>query len=102
MSKSNRSKGKFCSMVGCRIASPERETELQLRKEQGLMWYHTPQKSTTNNFKLTKTQRKEFRALAKPQHVDHPLQRKATLMERGHGIYMNLVSLLNKPEATRA
>ena len=90
-------------MVGCRIASPERETELQLHKEKGLMWYHTPQESTTNNFKLTKTQRKSIKALkVLSTNPDHPLQRKATLMERGHGIYMNIVSLLNKPEATRA
>ena len=101
MSKSNRIKGKYCYVTGCRGASMERENELFSRKL-GLTAAHKPVRSTSNNFKLTKTQRKALRALAKPQHVDHPLQRKATLMERGHGIYMNLVSLLNKPEATRA
>lgn len=101
MSKSNRIKGKFCSMVGCRITPEYREDELSSRK-QGLTHAHKPVRNTVNNLKLNKTQRKAFRALTKPQHPDHPLQRKATLMERGHGIYMNLVSLLNKPEAARA
>ena len=86
MSKSNRIKGKFVQLFGCRVQDVKRSIELESRRV-GLTDAHKPVRSTTNNFKLTKTQRKAFRALAKPQHVDHPLQHKATLMERGHGIF---------------
>lgn len=98
MSKSNRIKGAFDKVIGCRASSPERIESLALRTT-GITERHapTPRKGLP---KMTKRMRKAMRSpLFKGQDEQHPLARKADVHERGYAKIMGLVSsVIHTPE----
>jgi len=91
MSKSNRIKGTFSPVYGCRLSPIGRCEDLEQRKA-GLTKRHSPTPSKRVIPKITKTQRKLLAKIPKNEANCHPLQRKATAMERGAALMMGLVS----------
>lgn len=89
MSKSNRIKGKWNDLMGCRVASVERVHELESRTK----GVPESRKSVQRGFKITKTQRKSAkRLLDAGDNKQHPLSRSASIKERGYAKIMSLVT----------
>ena len=98
MSKSNRIKGKYEELIGCRLITAERDKSLDQR-ELGLTERHvpTPRKGLP---KLTKSFRKAMGKLKnKNNDPTHPLARDADAQERGAAKILGLISAaIYKPE----
>lgn len=103
MSKANRIKGKYDPLLNCRVTTVQRLTDLEQRKD-GITERHTPKPSRKIKAKITKTMRKAMRTLSKQfkgTDSNHPLTRTADMQERGHAMYMSLISSITmKPENT--
>lgn len=89
MSKSNRIKGKFSEMLGCRVSSPLRCADLESRTQP------VPTESQNVSAKVTMNKAAR-RSLKKMMNVGdkecHPLARKATMQERGYAKILSLAS----------
>lgn len=98
MSKGNRIKGKFSGVLGCRLTSHLRASDLRARGT-GLGDKHRPKPRKRVIPKITKTQRKLLAKLTKGFDESHPLERQAAMLERGTALYMGLVSSITmQPE----
>lgn len=98
MSKATRIKGPFNPIMGFRTSPVGRVGSLRQRSE-GITARHTPTPKT-RAFKLTKTQRKELKAMAvKGNDPMHPSPRKDTRINTGTAYIMGLVSsIIHTPE----